>query len=188
MAPTNALLVALMFVTLLTIGIGNILSAIASFFDHRIELKLDWIHATWIMILLLIHLNLFWHALVLLEQEQWVFGWFLYILVGPMLLFVASQLILAEPGEDVPNYSRAHYLGVATRLFSVLALLSVWVVGLDVFLGDGIKSDTAWNLVGIVLFVILAVWKHERVHASLTVVTGILIILMFALRGAEVVA
>lgn len=66
MEITNALLVAMMFVVLLTIGIGNIIMALAALVDRRTPIKPDAIHTSWVVLLLLVHFNLFWHVLDIL--------------------------------------------------------------------------------------------------------------------------
>jgi len=52
MEITNSLLVAMMFIVLLTIGIGNIIMALAVTVDRRSALKFDAIHTSWMILLL----------------------------------------------------------------------------------------------------------------------------------------
>ena len=56
MEISNALLVAMMFIVLLTIGIGNIIMALAALIDKRNPLKADAIHTSWVLLLLMIQL------------------------------------------------------------------------------------------------------------------------------------
>ena len=186
MEVTNALLVALLFITILTIGIGNVLIAIGTIVDRRSILQLDWILGSWIIILLLLHLDLFWLTLTILEIENWGFGGFVYTVLGPMLLFIASHLLVSSPEPDVPGYSRSHYLAIERRFFAVLSLAMIWEVGLDATIGDGLTSESIWSLAGFVLFAFLAATRNERVHAAGTALAWVLLLILFALRGTEI--
>jgi len=55
----NTLLVALMFVTILSMGIGNILSSLADIFNHATSSRRHPVHISWIVLLLIVHFNLF---------------------------------------------------------------------------------------------------------------------------------
>ena len=53
MELSRALLVAIMFVVLLSIGIGNILMSLAAMVDRRSPLTASRMHVSWIVLLLL---------------------------------------------------------------------------------------------------------------------------------------
>ena len=53
MEISSSLLVAIMFVVLITMGIGNILMSLASMVDRRSPLTASRLHLSWILLLLL---------------------------------------------------------------------------------------------------------------------------------------
>ena len=53
MDPTHALLVALMFITLLSIGLANIAAPLATLAARHARLDIHWIPVSWILLLLL---------------------------------------------------------------------------------------------------------------------------------------
>ena len=55
MELSSSLLVAIMFVVLLSIGIGNILMSLAAMVDRRSPLTASRMHISWIVLLLLIY-------------------------------------------------------------------------------------------------------------------------------------
>ena len=147
MDVTNALLVAMMFVMVLSIGIGNILMNVSGILDRRTRLAAHWIPTSWLLLLLLQHLHMFWHTLAILDVETWSFASFLYIVSGPILLFLATSLMLSDPAESESSDPCAHYFRVAPQFFSILAVLMAWMVAVDFVLGKGFTAAGGWNLV-----------------------------------------
>lgn len=186
MEITNALLVAMMFITLLAIGISNIVMALASLFDKRSPLKPDGYHTSWVVILLLLHFNLFWHVLDILSLENWVFLEFLYVVSGAILIFFATHILLPDAASGTTDL-RAHYFDVRRQFFGLLALLMVWIVGVDFLLGSGWTSAATLNLIGFVLFVVMASTSQHRVHAICTAITWLFLLVSLSAKGVGIV-
>lgn len=163
--PT-ALLVALMFVTVLSMGIGNILATLANVVHTGMKSGSDRLQVSWIALLLLVHLNLFWHTLDLFNIEDWTFSGFVFALSGPILLFFATHTMMAEPsgsGEGTAGGTDT-YDECSTRFFIIMALLQAWSVGTDPFLGRDFGVAAIFNVVAIALAVVLAFVPTRRVH------------------------
>jgi hypothetical protein len=112
MEITNSLLVTLMFVGILTIGIGTILDALAGVVNRRAGLRANRYQTNWMLLLLLIHLNMFWHVLKILDQE-WMFLGFLFVISGPIILYFTTRVLLPDPGDEHFSNPTAHYFSVA---------------------------------------------------------------------------
>ena len=183
MEVSNVLLVAILFVTLLGLGIAHVVVAMAGVVGGDRERRPDALLATWTVLLLLIYLELFWHTIDLLNVEEWQFTGFLYVIVGPILLFFASSVLL--PGAEVPASvsARDHYLSVSRRFFGLLALLQLWVIGIDQLLGSGFTTGSMVNAVGAVLLAVLASTSRISVHAGLTAVLALLYVAAFFIPG-----
>ena len=170
MEVSQALLVAMMFVTVLSLGIGNILTGLSTFVDRRTEADRHWLQMNWLLLLLLQHLNLFWNTLLIISVQAWTFAEFLYVVTGPVLLFFATSLMLPKSERVGTDDVSSHYFNVARRFFTLLAVLMVWSIGVDVVLGEGLTANNGWDAVGLVLFVMLASLQQRRLH---TVATGV---------------
>lgn len=164
MEITNSLLVAMMFIVLLTMGIGNIVIALATIVDKRSPVKTDIIHTSWVILLLLVYLNLFWHVLDILTIEEWAFLEFLYIVAGAIIIFFATQVLLADPSSPDANDLRAYYFGICRQFFFFLALLQVWVIGVDFVLGKGFTIPGIFNGVAFLLFISMVSSPNEKLH------------------------
>ncbi len=183
MEITSALLVAIMFVGLITTGVVNIIAGLAVVVDKRTPVKADTVHTSWVLLLLLLHFNLFWHVLDILSIEEWKFLEFLYIMAGAMLIFFATQLLLPDPSSADAGDLRALYFNISRQFFSFLALVQVWVLGVDLLLGKGFTSDGIFNVIALVLFVILALVTQPKAHSVGTVVGWLLFIVFIAVRA-----
>jgi len=183
MEITNALLVAMMFIVLITMGVCNIIVGLAVLVNERTPVKADSVHTSWVLLLLLIHFNMFWHVLDILSIEEWKFLEFLYIIAGAMLIFFATHILLPDHSSADAGDLRAHYFTISRQFFSFLALLQVWILGVDLLLGKGFTSDGIFNVISLVLFVILALVTQPKVHSVGTGVGWLLFIIVMAVRA-----
>jgi hypothetical protein len=183
MEITNALLVAIMFIVLLTMGIGNIVMALATIVDKRTPVKTDLIHTSWVILLLLVYLNLFWHVLDILTIEEWAFLEFLYIVAGAIIIFFATQVLLPDPSSPDANNLRDYYFGICRQFFFFLALLQIWVVGVDFLLGKGFTTPGIFNVVAFFLFITMASSQHAKLHNIGTGLAWLLYLCVSVFKG-----
>lgn len=146
----NTLLVALMFVTILSMGIGNILVSLADIFNHVTPSRRDKVHVSWICLMLLVHFNIFWHTKEILNVENWAFGGFLMTIAGPVLMFFATSIMLTDPPTDVEPSKTSFFDALGKRFFWMFAALQVWIVLVGFTLtGHFVTTDIANVLFGI---------------------------------------
>ena len=104
------LLVAIMFVTILAMAIGNILMASAEIAGGLRRPMPERIQLSWIFLMLFALLSLFWETTVLLEVENWLFIEFLYVIAGPMVLLFATSVITAPTHDEQGGENHSHSL------------------------------------------------------------------------------
>ena len=178
----NTLLVALMFITILSMGIGNILISLADIFNHATSSRRNRVHISWIVLLLIVHFNLFWQTKSILDVEGWEFGGFLLTMAGPVLLFLATSILLTDPPEGDPKNLTSFFLGLGRRFFLFFALLQFWVMGVGFTLtGSFIVTDLV-NAVFLVLALSLAASSSERFHNAGALLAWGLGLASFAIR------
>jgi len=174
MEITNSLLVAMMFIVLLTMGIGNIVIFLATIVDKKTPIKTDLIHISWVVLLLLVYFNMFWHVLDILTVEEWSFFEFLYIVAGAIIVFFASQILLPDSSRPEVNNLREHYFGICRQFFFFLAILQVWIIGVDFVLRKGFTTPGIFNVIGLFLFISLSSSGSARLHSIGTLLAWIL--------------
>ncbi|UCH84273.1 MAG: hypothetical protein JSW50_00880 [Candidatus Latescibacterota bacterium] len=171
---TSGMLVAIMFVVLLTIGIGNIIMSLASMVDRRSPVRASGLHITWVVLLLLVYLGFFWHTIDVLSVDEWEFFAFLYVILGPILIIFASQVLLPNPSDDGSVDLNEFYFDVSRPFFIFLAASQIWVNGVDLILRDGLTPEGGLNGVVCALALVLAFSRNVKVHWMLTGVVWIL--------------
>ena len=180
---SSALLVAIMFVVLLSIGIGNILMSLAAMVDRRSPVAASRMHISWIALLLLVYFSLFWHTLDVLSVEDWTFAEFLYVMLGPVLILFASQVLLPNPSSTDVGELNERYFEVSRPFFLLLAASQIWVNGVDLILGGGLTRSGGINGVAMVFALILAFSHNRTVHLLLTIAMWLLFLIVWAVQG-----
>jgi len=160
--PTT-LLVAIMFVTIVVTGLINILMFLSDIVAGK--RKTDALHTSWIVLLFIAYLNFFWQTTLILEIEGWSFLSFTGFIIGPIVLFFATHLLVTIPNgseQDIPDHDYFEHSG---RFFFLLVLVQTWTVCLDIAF-DAIGHLT-W-LAGFLgmIFLLLAISRNHKLHLS----------------------
>jgi len=150
----------------LALGIGKLLSAVTAVFSPT---KRDWLHITWFFAILLMAL-LHWVAVWDLNAAaSWNVAQFLALMATPMLLYVATHLLVSSSPDSIENWG-THFSSVSRPLVATMALIlaSFWIrmyaiLGENVVQPLGIAIFVA-NLAAVIfpsrilLMVIVAIW------------------------------
>jgi len=159
--PTT-LLVALMFITILTLGIASILVQLAEFIQSAEGRPKDRLVLGWLLLLLFAYFDLFWRTMDIALLEEWRFHLFLFAETGPVLLLFATQIAIGGATADSQTDT-----SVALRdrsFFWIFALVQLWGILAGFVLGAGftLLSGLAAIIAGIC--VVLASTNRRRVH------------------------
>ncbi len=182
------LLVAFMFIMILSFGIANILTGLSDLADRRAHLAIHWLPFGWLLLLLLIHFGMFWDTLDILLVEDWDFIGFLYVNFGPILLYVATGTVLPRESGEGASGPREHYFRVAPLFFLLLSLGLLWGLGIDFILQDGLEASSVWTIAGIPILVLLALNRKASVHAGGTLLFAILMLSFYVPLGFGVLS
>ena len=185
MQISTTFLVTLMFVTILTLGIANLLVALAAFVGRQGGAKKDWIPAAWKMLMLLLHLNVFWHTSNILSVEDWGFAGFLYIIAGPILLFFAVSVLLSDDSQIKEPSNQ--FITNSHRFFQLIVIIQIWIIGSDILLGRGFLLSSLFNLALMVLAFVLVLSKDSKRHAIGVVAAWLILLSILTLRGIGVI-
>jgi hypothetical protein len=183
MEVSNGLLVAIMFVMLLSLGIVSIITALASIVNRKSDVKVSGMHLNWLVLLLLAHFNIFWHTIDILNVENWEFIGFLYTIAGPILTFFAASIIVPEGSIDDASELRDYYFRIARQFFQIFAMVQLWVLGSDLVLHGGFVPPSTLNLIVLALAVVLSISRSEGVHRAGVAVGWLIFLTQLALRG-----
>lgn len=179
----NTMLVALMFVTIISMGIGNILGTMADIFNHATAARRGRIHVAWIILLLVIHFNLFWHTKAILDVAEWTFGGFLMAMAGPVLIFLATSILLTNPPDEDPVDLQKFFVRLSRRFFVVFAFTQAWVILAGYAMSGKFIATDLVNVAYLILAVILAISKLHRMQLAGVVTAWALGLVGFGIQG-----
>jgi hypothetical protein len=131
--------IAVMISIILGLGLNQLLAGIGSLVQVRQRVRLYWLHALWVLIIIMGHADMWWSLWAVRASVAWTFPKFVYLLTGPALLVIASHIIMPSEFYEEIHRTRidldVHFFNVRRLFFSVMSVLSVWTVFLEPALG-----------------------------------------------------
>jgi len=131
MSNPTGLIVALMFATIVTMAVVNLLSLFAERLKATGGVLADVGETLWLILVMLISLSMFWQCIDILNIEDWSFTEFLFIVLGASILFFSTT--------SIPKFKISD--GEIKRLkenrvfFYLMASFQAWLLLLDATLG-----------------------------------------------------
>lgn len=178
MEVSTTLLVALMFVTLLSMGIGNAVNALSVIVEKGKKSGYSTLQVGWLGLMLLSYFNMFWHILDLLSIDKWGFPGFLYMMTGPILIYFATSILIVTQSEGETKETL-----VKPRFFAVFILLQVWIITVDLMLDKSIIGNSLLNVIMIFIALVLMRKQDETIQRYGLIVSGGVVTLVAVLRS-----
>ena len=177
--PTG-ILVALMFVTIVTMAIANLLTFLAGRLRDEGWVRANRLQVTWVVILGFICLDAFWRCIDILGVEDWDFAGFLLMIAGASVLFFASSTLPefvaggAPPREEGKRTSNGVF-------FVMLAGFEVWLILLNLFFPGGSFISALFSVAAAAVLLAMALRPGVAIYKVGTgVVVGVLTVLTVA--------
>ena len=71
--------------TVVGLGLTQLLAGIGNFVQIRRRVRFYWLHTCWVVLLIALHLHMWWSLWVLRQVTDWTYGTFAYVLIGPAM-------------------------------------------------------------------------------------------------------
>jgi hypothetical protein len=159
-----------MFGVIMGMGVVYILMAIAAIVrGFRSKITLYWLHLSWILFLLLLHFHVWWGLWDFQQITSWNYFSYLFLLTGPVLLFLSVSVIIPENPKSEKIDLREFYFRNNSKFFLVLTATVIWGLLLyPVFFG---KLDPVfeWLILFLIIMITLSFTKKPIVHVILSI-------------------
>jgi len=188
MAISYTLIVALMYITILSFGIANLLSLLAQILNRKNDTDVTIVHLNWIIILLIIHFNMAWGAVLLATVDSWSYYEFLVIVLGPILAFFTSNVIAPNPNKD--NNSAAlvtNYINQSHQFFILFGMIQAWVIGTEYMLQNTLTGSSFFNILLILLAIAMFQTDSYKKHIYGVIAAWAAYLTAIALRSLAVI-
>lgn len=184
MEISHTLIVALMYVTVLSFGLASILTSLSLIIKRGNDINVSFSHLNWLLILLLVHFNMVWHAVLFTNIEAWSYHSFLLIVLGPTLAFFSSSILAPEPNANASTESLQDSYFSFIRLFLVLyGTIQAWAIAADFILDRGTTGSAAFNIALLLIALILYLSRSTNIHTASIYLIWLIYITSIALRS-----
>ena len=168
------------------LGIVRWITGLSEFIVHRnrIVVQYNWLYLAAAVFQFLLHVLLWWSLWRVRDAGALNFISYLYLLTGPILLFLGTALLAPATSESEIDL-RAHYFHTRVSYATVSVLVWIWALLLAP-VTRGEFAETAWAFA---TFAVLALIRRQTdnlaVHGVTTALNWILVVLFIVLYAMQ---
>ncbi len=168
------------------LGIVRWIAGFAEYLRQRnsLQIKHYWVFNLWAAAQFLLHILLWWSLWGVREAESFNFLTYLYVLTGPILLYLGTSLLVPNVDENFVDLA-THYFEIRRSYFTVFGLLWLWAIFVWPVLRGVFSPTTPILALYLTMAMILRFTANPRVHAILVVMTWSLLIAFVTLFGMQ---
>jgi hypothetical protein len=155
---------------ILALGMTRVLAGVGEMLQARSHRRIYWVHAVWIFNLFLYLVIAWWIFYRWRNQQPWTYFLFVFVLIAPTLLYLASILLFPREavGDESVDYKTHYYANhraffILFALYGPIDVVDTLLKGVPHFLQQGPQYivSTALFLAGLI---IAAITRNERYH------------------------
>lgn len=131
----------------------------------------------WIVLVFVLHIQEWWDTYQLMNWTSWSLTVFLFVILYPILLFILANLLFPVKWK-VPLDLKTYYFTICPKFFFFTICLALTALLQNLFLLDYSLLEQPVQLVVIVLFFLLLIFRTEKAWVHYAVSLGLLLILI----------
>ena len=161
------------------LGIVRLLGGFSSYLKNRASLDVAhyWVYAVVSIFQFLIHLLLWWSIIGLKAAANINFLTYLYLLIGPTLLFLGTSLLIPDSIKESLNL-REIYFEIRKTFYLIAILFWLWAIFLWPAFGYSFAPTVPMISLFLLISLVLRFTRNHKVHAVL-VVGNLVVYVMF---------
>jgi len=152
------------------LGIVRLLGGFSDYLkDHEsLDVAHYWVYALTSIFQFLIHLLLWWSIIGLKAAAHIDFLTYLYLLIGPTLLFLGTSLLLPNAAKESINL-REHYFAIRKTFYLIATLFWLWAIFLWPAFGYPFAPTAPLICLFLLISLVLRLTRNQKVHAVLVI-------------------
>ena len=168
------------------LGIVKIVVGMGEYIRRRESLNISyyWVYSLVIVFQLLAHVLLWWALIGLREIGSMNLLQYLYVLLGPTLLFLATSMLVPDFKDNNVDL-RAEYRRLRKPYFSILAIFWVWSMFIWPIFGYPMAPTWKMAVCWMTIAIILRVTENAKINAALVVTNLILLMIYIGIYAME---
>lgn len=182
MTPSIVMFIVALAAVVNGLGIVRIVGGFGESVRRRESLSINyyWIHSMLVLFQLLAHVLLWWSFIGLREINSINFLQYVFLLIGPVLLFLATSLLIPDFTDDAVDL-RAAYWRASKSYYTITAVFELWVISIWPALGYPLAPTWKFAACWLAMMVILRSSRNEKVHGVLVSAIWLLLITFIAI-------
>ena len=155
---------------ILALGMTRVLAGVAEMLQGRTRRGIYWVHVIWIVNLFIYLVIAWWIFYRWRNQQEWTFFLFVFVLISPTILYLASMLLFPRESSAAGSLDyKAHYYAnhraffILFSLFTAVDIFDTLLKGVPHFFALGAQYIVSSSL----YFsgeLIAAITRNERYH------------------------
>src|SRR6201997_254914 len=111
---------------IIALGMTRVLAGVGEMLQARAQHRIYWVHATWIVNLFVCLVVTWWIFYRWRNQQSWTFYLFVFVLISPTIMYLASMLLFPREGSvDESIDYKAHYYANNRAFFAIFSMFAV---------------------------------------------------------------
>jgi hypothetical protein len=173
---------------ILALGMTRVLAGVGEMLQARAQRGIYWVHVIWIVNLFTYLVVAWWIFYRWRNQQKWTFFLFVFVLISPTILFLASMLLFPREGSVVESVDyKTHYYANHRAFFAIFSMFTVVDVadtllkGVPHFLelGASYIISSALYFIGMVTAAITGNERYHEFYAVFFLVQTLVISFLF---------
>lgn len=162
----------------LGLGLSQLFGGIGDLVQVRRKVKLYWLHSLWVLLLIVLHVHMWWSFWALRGVADWSYAIFVYVLIGPGALVIASHISIPELIDSRIDSER-YYFDTSPLFFGILTLAATWAMFLEPITGlrAFFVPFRILQAIGVVTFASCSASKNRRLHAVAIALIAVLLVI-----------
>lgn len=186
MAPATWNFVVSLAAVINGLGIVRLVGGFGDFLKRRNRLQVThyWVYSLMAIFQLLAHILLWWSIVGLQSAGNINFLTYLYLLIGPTLLFLATTMLLPTVTDNKVDLHSEYF---EFRQTYYLSLLLFWIWALLLWPAFGYPISPTWPFIGawLVISAVLTVSENKQAHALLVPANLLIFVAIVGMFGMQ---
>jgi hypothetical protein len=160
------------------LGIVRLLSSFAEYLRHQSNLEVVhyWVFNLWFAFQFLLHVLLWWTLWNARVAEAFTFLHYLYLLSGPVLLFLSTSLLIPDIDDHAIDLHK-HFYSARVPYFTVTAIAWLWTILLFPVLVGRFAPTVPALISFLVVTLTLRFTANPKIHAALAIAIWLLLMI-----------
>jgi hypothetical protein len=168
------------------LGIVRVLVGLSEYLrdQQKFIARQYWVYTLFVVFQLLLHFLFWWSIVGLHKAANLNFLSYLYLLIGPTLLFLGTSLLVPAAKVESLNF-RSEYYGVRKTYFSILIAFWLWAIFVWPVFGHTFAPTVPLLIAFFLIALILRITDHPGVHATLVIANYAIYLVFIALYATR---